>query len=139
MMYEVNLTASAERVLPSWRTTTARILLGLAAAGAVISAASGVGRTMDAGPATQAVEAWRTIGFATFAGLFALLAWRPRGYPGVFEIVIANKAALAVVGLTILASADGASDFVVFDGILTIALAAAYILVEGWMAWRSAT
>ncbi len=56
-----------------------------------------------------------------------------------FEIVIANKAALAVVGLTILASADGASDFVVFDGILTIALATAYILVEGWMAWRSAT
>jgi hypothetical protein len=57
----------------------------------------------------------------------------------VFEIVIANKAALAVVGLTILSAADGASDLVVFDGILTIALATAYILVEGWMAWRSAT
>ena len=138
-MHEVNLHVAVERVVPSWRTTTARILLGLAATGAVVSAASGVGRTMDAGPATQAVEAWRTIGFGTFAGLFALLAWRPRGHRGVFEIIIANKAALAVLGLTILASADGASEFVLFDGILTIALATAYVLVEGWMAWRSAT
>jgi hypothetical protein len=136
IVYEVNVNVSGGRVLPAWRTTAARILLGLAAAGAVVSFASGVGRTMDAGPATQAVEAWRTLGFAAFAGLFALLAWRPLGYPGVFEIVIANKAALAVLGLTILASADGASDFVVFDGILTIALVAAYVLVDGWTAWR---
>jgi hypothetical protein len=110
----------------------------LAAAGALVSFATGIGRTMDAGPATQAVEVWRTIGFAAFAGLFALLAWRPRGYPGVFEIVIANKVALAVLGLTVLASADGASEFVVFDGILSIALVAAYVLVDGWTAWRQA-
>ena len=75
-------------------------------------------------------------GFAAFAGLFALLAWRPRGYPGVFEIVIANKAALAILGITVLASADGASEFVVFDGGLSIALVAAYVLVDGWTAWR---
>ena len=91
---------------------------------------------MDAGPATQALEAWRTLGFAAFAGLFALLAWRPRGYPGVFEIVVANKAALAILGITVLASADGATELVVFDGGLSIALVAAYVLVDGWTAWR---
>ena len=127
---------STEHVLPAWRASAARILLGLAAVGAVVSCASGVGLTMDSGPATQALEAWRTLGFAAFAGLFALLAWRPRGYPGVFEIVIANKAALAILGITVLASADGASEFVVFDGGLSIALVAAYVLVDGWTAWR---
>jgi len=135
-MSEVNVDRSADRVLPTWRTPAARILLGLAAIGAVVSCAIGVGQTMDAGPTTQAVEAWRTLGFAAFAGFLALLAWRPRGYPGVFEIVIANKAALAILGMTVLASADGASEFVVFDGSLTIAIVAAYILVDGWTAWR---
>ena len=135
-MDEVDLDRSTEHVLPAWRLPAPRILLGLAAVGAVVSFASGVGRTMDAGPATQALEAWRTLGFAAFAGLFALLAWRPRGYPGVFEIAIANKAALAILGITVLASADGATEFVIFDGGLSIALVAAYVLVDGWTAWR---
>ena len=135
-MYEVKLDMAAHVALPAWRTTGARILLGVTSLGAAVSFATGIGQTMDAGQATQAVEAWRTVGFAAFAGLFVLLAWKPRGYPGVFEIVIANKAALAVLGLTVLASADGASDFVVLDGILTVALVAAYVLVEGWAAWR---
>ena len=135
-MFEVNLHVSAGGVPAGRRVTAARILLGLAAVGAAVSFLAGIGRTVDAGPATQAVEAWRMVGFAAFAGLFALLAWQPRGYPGVFEITIANKAALAALGLTLVASADGAPEFVIFDGVLTIALLAAYILVEGWTAFR---
>lgn len=93
---------------------------------------------MDAGPATQAVEAWRMVGLATFAGLFALLAWRPLAYAGVFEIAIGSKGALAVLGLTLISSADHASEYVAFDGTLTVVLVAAYLLVDGWTAWRSA-
>jgi hypothetical protein len=78
------------------------------------------------------------VGLATFAGLFALLTWRPLAYPGVFEIAIASKAALVTLGLTMLASADDASEFVVFDGVLAAALVAAYLLADGWTAWRSA-
>ena len=37
-----------------------------------------------------------------------------------FEIVIVSKTALAIVGLTILGSADDASKLVVFDGILAV-------------------
>ena len=137
-MSETDMNASTRRVLPAWRMTTARVLLGIAAAGAFTSFVLQVGPTMDAGPATQAVEAWRMVGLATFAGLFALLAWRPLAYPGVFELAIASKAALAILGLTIVASADHASEFVVFDGILTALLVAAYLLADGWTAWRSA-
>jgi hypothetical protein len=113
-----------------------RVLLGIAAAGALISFVLQVGPTMDAGPVTQAVEAWRMVGLATFAGLFALLAWRPLAYPGVFEIAIVSKAALAVLGLTLLASDDHGSEYVAFDGILTVVLIAAYLLADGWTAWR---
>ena len=93
---------------------------------------------MDAGPATQAVEAWRMVGLAAFAGLFALIAWRPLAYPGVFEIAIVSKAALAVLGLTLLASADHGSEYLAFDGMLTVVLLAAYFLADGWTAWRMA-
>ena len=137
-MSEIDVNVPRWRVLPAWRMTTARVLLGVAAAGAFTSFVLQVGPTMDAGPATQAVEAWRTVGLAAFAGFFALLAWRPLAYPGVFEIAIASKAALAVLGLTALPSADHASEFVDFDGILAVVLVAAYLLVDGWTAWRSA-
>ena len=138
IMSEIDVNVSTWRVLPTWRVTTARVLLGIAAAGAFASFVLQVGQTMDAGPATQAVEAWRMVGLAAFAGLFALLAWRPLAYPGVFEIAIGSKAALALLGLTILASADHASELVVFDGTLTAVLVAAYLLADGWTAWRSA-
>jgi hypothetical protein len=94
-----------------WRMPTARVLLGVAAVGAFISFVLQVGPMIDAGPATQAVEAWRMVGLTAFVGLFALLAWRPLAYPGVFEIAIVSKAALAVLGLTLLASADHGSEY----------------------------
>ena len=125
--------------LPAWRMTTARVLLGIAAIGAFTSFVLKIGPTVDAGPATQAVEAWRMVGLATFAGLFALLTWRPIGYPGVFEIAIGSKVALAVLGLTLVASADDASDFVVFDGTLAVVLVAAYLFARGWTPWRGAS
>lgn len=137
-MTGIGANLSKERTLPAWRMMTARALLGIAAAGAFTSFVLQIGPTIDAGPTTQAVEAWRMVGLATFAGLFALLAWRPLSYPGMFEIAIASKAALAILGLTVISSADDASDFVVFDGTLAVILAAAYLLAHGWTAWRSA-
>jgi hypothetical protein len=59
------------------------------------------------------------VGLTAFVGLFALLAWRPLAYPGVFEVAIVSKAALAVLGLTLLASADHGSEYAAFDGLLT--------------------
>jgi hypothetical protein len=92
---------------------------------------------LDAGPTTQAVGAWRMVGLAAFAGLFAFLAWRPLAYPGALEIAIVSKAALAVLGLTLLASADHGSEYLAFDGIVTVVLLAADLLADGWAVWRS--
>ncbi|MBM7808225.1 hypothetical protein JOD57_004062 [Geodermatophilus bullaregiensis] len=35
-----------------------------------------------------------------FAGLFALLAWRPLGYRGVWELVIFHKVAVTTTALS---------------------------------------
>ncbi|GAB09119.1 hypothetical protein GOARA_028_00300 [Gordonia araii NBRC 100433] len=63
------------------------------------------------------------------------LAWRPRGLPGVWEVLIAQK---LIVGLLLLAAfrdADGA----VLTGTVDVALAGvllvAYWAARGWKAW----
>lgn len=109
------------------------LLASVAAAGAVVT---GVGSISNSGPDTLIVETWRVVGLGTFAGLFALLAYRPLHYAGVWELVILNKLALTVVSLTYGSAADGAQETAVVDGALTAVLVFAYILSKGWRAWQ---
>lgn len=115
------------------RDALARVLLVLAAAGAVFGVATGVEATASASAETMAVEFWRTAGLGFFAGVFLLLAWRPRRSAGVWELTILNKVALATFGL--LVPADGSATFVLVDGALAVILVAAYVLSEGWHSW----
>ena len=121
----------------SLRDQAARVLLVLAAAGALVAMISAIGTVADAGPATRMVETWRLLGFGTFAGLFALLAYRPRYYAGVWELAIANKFALALFGLAYGAGTKDASNVLASDGTLALLLVAAYVLSRGWRAWST--
>lgn len=69
-----------------------------------------------------------------FAGIFALLAWRPLSLPGVFELAIAHKLAMTVVAVSA-GSAVGAAAAAIGDGALTVVLIAAYVLCRAWRAW----
>jgi hypothetical protein len=115
--------------------TGARVLMGLAAAGALAAAATSIQVVRNAGPESQMVEIWRLAGFVLFSGLFALLAYRPLHYAGVWELVIVNKLALTIAALTYASDAAGAGAVAVVDGILTGVLLAAYLLSRGWSAW----
>lgn len=115
--------------------TAARVLMALAAVGALAAVAASIQVVNDAGPATLVVEIWRCAGFVLFSGLFALLAYRPLHYAGVWELVIANKLALTAMALTYASDADGAGEVALVDGILTAVLLAAYLLSCGWRAW----
>lgn len=115
----------------------ARVLMGLAALGALAAAGTSIEVVRDAGPETLVVEIWRLAGFVLFSGLFALLAYRPLQYAGVWELVIVNKLALTIAALTYASDADGAGEVAVVDGILTGVLLAAYLLSRGWRAWSS--
>lgn len=113
-----------------------RFLLVLSAISAFGAFVFGLGALRAAEPQLAWLETWRTLGFFVFAGLFALLAWRPRLQAGVWELVILNKAALSVLGFAYgtpesLAAAP-------IDGGLAVVLVAAYLCTRGWRSWRRA-
>jgi hypothetical protein len=114
---------SAERV--------ARVLLWACAAAAGLAAVSTLPVALSAGPATRFVEVWRVVGFATFAGIFSVIAAAPRRVPpGIWLAVIANKLALTVVALAWSGEAVGAASALWWDGSLTAALVAALVLIR---------
>ncbi|GIH18597.1 hypothetical protein [Rugosimonospora africana] len=112
------------------RTRVAQVLLWLAAVAAAASAVTAFGGVASAGGSTKVVETWRAYGFVVFAGLFALLALRPRGYRGMWELVILNKVALTVTAV-FYAAHGGIADtgtIIGWDGGLSVVLVVAYVL-----------
>ena len=126
------------RSVACWRDRTTLGLMLLAFAGAFLSFLSGIGESVTASPATQVVEIWRTYGFGIFSGLFLLLAFFPRRYPGIWALAILEKAALAITGLILLGHGiKDASTLLVFDGTLAILIALAYVLTKGYSGWAT--
>jgi hypothetical protein len=120
------------------RDRIAQALLILAAVGAVVAVVGAAGAVADAGPATRMVETWRMLGFGVFAGVFLLLAYRPRLYAGIWELAILNKLALTLTALSFGAGTEGAGTALFADGVVTLILLAAYVLSRGWTAWSVA-
>jgi hypothetical protein len=119
------------------RDRVAQVLLVLAAVGAVFAVIGAIDAVANATPATRMVETWRLLGFGVFAGMFLLLAYRPRRYAGIWELAILNKLGLTLAALTYGAQVDGARTALVADGTITLMLLAAYVLSRGWRAWSA--
>lgn len=119
-----------------------RIATGLmlvCALGAGYAFVTSIARAQAAGPDVQQAETWRVLGYAFFAGLFALLAFWPRRYPGLWELLIVNKAALAVAEAALIGrQVAAARSSALADLILTLVLVAAYVLSRGYASWRTA-
>jgi len=115
-----------------------RWLLVLAAVATIGAFANGVAIMSDAADDRIFVEAWRTSAYLVFAGLFVILALAPRARPGVWELVIAQKAALVVFAVAVgdvpEARAAGWVDFV-----LVMIVISAYVLCRGWYGWGTKT
>ncbi|MGW4155878.1 hypothetical protein ACWEDF_22265 [Micromonospora chersina] len=118
------------------RDRIGRVLLWLAAIGAVAAALGAYGAVADAEPAVTVVETWRAYGFVVFAGLFALLAVRPRGHRAVWVLVIFHKVAMTMTALAYSrdAAIEGTGTVLVFDGALSVLLVLALVLCRGWVA-----
>ena len=130
MHYSVTGTSS------TWRDRVATGLMLLAAVGALLSFVGAINSVAIASPATQVVEMWRMYGFVVFTCLYVLLAFWPRRYPGVWELAILDKAALAITGLVLLGQgvADAQTIFIA-DGIMTVITLVAYVLARGYSGW----
>lgn len=131
---ESNASTATNGPVPRWRDLLGTVLLGVCAVGAALAAVSAVGTVADADEATKAVEAWRLVGFAYFAGIFALLAFAPRQLRGLWELTIAAKLALPIAGATFLSGSTDAGTFVAVDGLVTVFLVVAYVSMAGWTA-----
>lgn len=106
-------------------------------AGALVAFAGALASVGTASSETQIVYIWRLYGFGVFAGLFLLLAIAPQRYVGIWELVIANKAALAVTGLILLdRGVPGASTVLISDGALALMTLVAYVLAKGYSGWQ---
>ena len=126
-------------VAPSGRAD--RIGRGLAAFASLATVgafADGIIRMTDAADDRLWVEAWRTITYAFFIGLFALLAARPRQAAGIWELALAGKTALVVFAV-IVGDIPEARLAGMVDFALVVVVALAYVLTRGWQAWHLGT
>ncbi|MBN2041027.1 MAG: hypothetical protein JW864_13365 [Spirochaetes bacterium] len=80
------------------------------------------------------IETWRMFGFLVFAGMFALLAWRPRSSAGIWELVFFHKAAVGISSFFLSNSQEAISSGPI-DIVLSILIVAAYICTRGWQSW----
>jgi hypothetical protein len=117
------------------RDRVATLLMVLAGLGALASFVGAIGAVAKAGPDTIVVESWRMLGFLVFAGIFALLAFRPRTLPGLWELSIMHKAGMALIAAATGDAKDAVSTAVA-DGVLAALLVTAYVLARGFTAWR---
>ena len=127
---------TSTRTVAPWRDRVANGLMLLAAIGAFISFVTSITSVATANPAAQVVEIWRMYGFVVFTGLYVLLAFWPRRYPGIWELVILDKAALAISGLVLLGrGVADAPTILTFDGGLAVITLIAYVLAKGYTGW----
>lgn len=73
-----------------------------------------------------------------FAAIFVLLAFWPRRYPFLWELVILNKTILTAVGVYLArSSVENAAPAAAADAVLVVLLVAAYLLSRGYQSWKS--
>lgn len=117
------------------RDKAARAILAVCAAGATLATVTAAIDFNEIEGSARLAETWRLFGFPVFAGIFLILAAAPRRVAGLWELMIANKLALALAGGTYLSDIEGSQDFVFVDGVLAALLVAGYVLTRGWTAW----
>jgi hypothetical protein len=117
---------------------TLMIVLGIATLGAFANAAF---EFAAVAPERVAIEAWRMFAFPVFAGLFILLGAFPRRMPGLWELVIFQKAAVPIFLIYFVKAAAGTSltdaGIIPVDTLLTVTTIFCYLLTQGWRAWLS--
>jgi hypothetical protein len=130
----MNVSQSVYRV-PQWQDYLGKSLMVLAALGANFAFISSLESVRVAPANTVWVETWRMFRFLVFAGLFAILALRPRHSAGVWELVFFHKLAMVVTALSLSGAGEAGMSGIV-DAVLVGFLVIAYFCTRGWLSWR---
>lgn len=121
--------------LPVWQDRLGRGLMVLASIGALVAFGLGIAAVNTVSLETIWVELWRTFGFLVFAGMFALLALRPRLSAGVWELVFFHKLAMVITAV-LLPNAPDAKAAGSADAVILAMIVVAYFCTRGWLSWR---
>ncbi|MFD7089143.1 hypothetical protein [Streptomyces sp. NPDC056730] len=89
----------------------------------------------DASDDRMMVEGWRTFGYLVFSAMWAMLAYRPRQVPAIWEMVIFHKVAATVLAFTILDTTEGMRSSFTDTSVAALTIFA-YIVCRGWQSWR---
>lgn len=110
--------------------TIAKTLLWVATVSALAAGVSSISSISNAEDAVKALHLWVCVGYFTFAILFGILAWKPQDNGGLWAIAFINKLALTISAAFFISNSaiTGAKDMVIWDGMLVILLAVAFIL-----------
>ncbi|MBT2227178.1 hypothetical protein [Nonomuraea sp. NEAU-A123] len=125
--------------LPSpatWADRTGRALMAVDAVATLVAFAGGVMNMVNASDDRLMVEGWRTFGYLVFAGMWAMLALRPRRHPGFWELILLQKILVTIWAFAIGAVPEAqTASFIDLGLVVTTILA--YVLCRGWYAWRT--
>ncbi|MEV6419268.1 hypothetical protein [Streptomyces sp. NPDC051662] len=89
----------------------------------------------DASDDRMMVEGWRTFGYLVFSAMWAMLAYRPRQVPAIWELVIFHKVAASILAYTILDTTEGMQSSIT-DSSVAVLTIFAYVVCRGWRSWR---
>jgi hypothetical protein len=121
--------------IPVWQDRFGRGLMLLASIGALAAFVFSIDAVRSASSNIIWVEAWRMFGFLVFAGMFALLAIRPRRSPGMWELAFFHKVAMGIAAVVLSGVPEAASAGMI-DAVLAVMIAVAYVATRGWLSWR---
>jgi hypothetical protein len=128
-------TALTTRPTTTRRDVLGRVLLTIASLATVGAAIRGMVFMSQAADDRVWIEGWRMTAFWLVAGLFALLAWKPRAQGGVWELLFAQKASLVVIAVA-LGDVPEAVEAGYVDFGLVVILVSSYFLCRGWLGWQ---
>jgi hypothetical protein len=121
-----------------WADRAGRTLMAIDALATLGALVNGIGLVLASPDPQLLTEAWRTLAYVVFAGMWAIVAFAPRRQGGIWELLLIHKIAFTVFAIVNLGAPD-APMHVIVDGFLVVTTAVAYVLCRGWQAWRPAT
>ncbi|MEU8038389.1 hypothetical protein [Streptosporangium sp. NPDC049078] len=113
-----------------------RTLMAVNAVAALVAFAGGIMITANVSDDRLVTEAWRTLAYIVFAGIWAILAVAPRRQWGLWELLLFQKGAITVYCFVMWDKPD-AMQTAFIDLFVVATTAVAYVLCRGWTSWRT--
>ncbi|WP_063813424.1 hypothetical protein [Herbidospora daliensis] len=119
-----------------WADRTGRVIMAVNAVATLAAFAGGLFITAEVADERVITEAWRTLAYIVFAGIWAILAVAPRRQWGLWELLLFQKGGITIYSFVMWHLPD-APRTAFIDLAVTVTTLIAYVLCRGWSSWRT--